>query len=148
MRRLNDLALNQALPLPHQLRKRGIRGVAIRISDQDFRIWLDNNSEWAGRYALRGRVVSLDDQRTIVYARLELGYRAITGPLILAALGAWMLASGTRWGWIMFGVAVLRFTIDERALTRVNPETDPETRFLCETLRAIVEAPGKPDVQG
>lgn len=148
MRRLNDLALDQALPIPHELRKRGIRGVAIRISGRDFRIWLDSRSEWASRYALRGRVASLEDQRTIVFARLELGYRAITGPLILTALGAWMLASGTHWGWVMFGVAVLLFIVDESALTRVTPETDPEMRYLCDTLRAIAEVPGEPDIQG
>lgn len=140
--RLSGVAGHPAIPVPRELRKQGVRGVDTRVSGTEFRMRLDTRMEWGRQYALRGSVEPLPNQHSRITVTIQLESRPITAPVILGALGVWVLASGSAWGWAMFGAALLLLAVDTAANNRVSPGTNAETRFLHESIMAIAH-PGE-----
>lgn len=130
-------AAHPPLPVPRELRRRGIRGIIVTVSGSEFRVVFDTTSEWAARYALHGRVETLPDRGSRIVGRMEQESRPVTSLLIPVALAVWLLVSGSRWGWGLLGIAALFFVLDTLDDQRVSPGSNVETKFLYDSVAKI-----------
>lgn len=127
------------VPVPRELRRNGIKGVIATAQGSQFSIVPDSSMEWGSRYALRGVVELAAGGGSRIDGRVELGYAAVTAPLILALSGLSLVVAGSAWGIVVI-LAVGPVFLRDRALNRtVSPDTSIEAKFLVDSLAALVE---------